>query len=151
MNDEQQQLTNFLGRGWSFPPTFKREIPGVEMLEKETDVRSSLEILLSTTLGERIMLPDYGCNLEELLFESLDTTMKTIIADKVETALLYHEPRIDVLKVTLNSEREMEGIVLIEVEYRIRSTNTRYNIVYPFYKTEGTDVNVVTTFSEVGR
>ncbi len=151
MNDEQQQLTNFLGRGWSFPPTFKREIPGVQMLEKEADVASSLEILLSTTLGERIMLPDYGCNLEELLFESLDTTMKTIIADKVETALLYHEPRIDVLKVTLNSEREMEGIVLIEVEYRIRSTNTRYNIVYPFYKTEGTDVNVVTTFSEVGR
>ncbi len=151
MNDEQQQLTNFLGRGWSFPPTFKREIPGVQMLEKEVDVCSSLEILLSTTLGERIMLPDYGCNLEELLFESLDTTTKTIIADKIETALLYHEPRIDVLKVTLNSEREMEGIVLIEVEYRIRSTNTRYNIVYPFYKTEGTDVNVVTTFSEVGR
>ncbi len=151
MNDEQQQLTNFLGRGWSFPPTFKREIPGVQMLEKEADVASSLEILLSTTLGERIMLPDYGCNLEELLFESLDTTMKTIIADKVETALLYHEPRIDVLKVTLNSEREMEGIVLIEVDYRIRSTNTRYNIVYPFYKTEGTDVNVATTFSEVGR
>jgi uncharacterized protein len=147
MNDEQQQLTNFLGRGWSFPPTFKREIPGVVMLEKEADVCSSLEILLSTTLGERIMLPDYGCNLEELLFESLDTTTKTIIADKIETALLYHEPRIDVLKVTLNSEREMEGIVLIEVEYRIRSTNTRYNIVYPFYKTEGTDVNVVTTFS----
>lgn len=151
MNDEQQQLTNFLGRGWSFPPTFNRQILGVQMLEKEADVASSLEILLSTTLGERIMLPDYGCNLEELLFESLDTTTKTIIADKIETALLYHEPRIDVLKVTLNSEREMEGIVLIEVEYRIRSTNTRYNIVYPFYKTEGTDVNVVTTFSEAGR
>ena len=147
MANEQQQPTNFLGRGWSFPPTFRQEIPGVEMLEKEADVASSLEILLSTTLGERIMLPDYGCNLEELLFESLDTTTKTIIADKIESALLYHEPRIDVLKIKLDSSRELEGIILIEVEYRIRSTNTRYNLVYPFYKQEGTDVNLIATLT----
>lgn len=147
MNDHQQQPTNFLGRGWSFPPTFKKGIAGVEMLEKDGDVASSLEILLSTALGERIMLPDYGCNLEELLFETLDTTTKTIIADKIETALLYHEPRIDVLKINLHADRETEGIVLIEIDYRVRNSNTRYNFVYPFYKQEGTDVNLTATIS----
>lgn len=58
----------FLGRGWSFPPAFNRSIPGVEMLEQEADIASSLEVLLSTMRGERVMLPQYGCNLEELLF-----------------------------------------------------------------------------------
>ena len=64
---------DFLGRGWSFPPTFDQAIAGVEMLEQEVDVASSLHILLTTVQGERIMVPEYGCNLDELLFESLDT------------------------------------------------------------------------------
>ena len=81
----------YLGRGWSFPPTFSRARGGVEMLEDEADIASSLEILLTTALGERTMLPQYGCNLDELVFESLDTRMKTLMADKVETAILYFE------------------------------------------------------------
>ena len=116
------------------------------MLEKEADIRSSLEVLLSTVLGERIMLPNYGCNLDELLFESLDTTTKTIIIDKIETAFLYHESRITVEKITLKDEQILEGIVLIEVEYTVRSTNSRFNFVFPFYRLEGTDINLVTTF-----
>jgi uncharacterized protein len=78
----------FLGRGWSFPPTFD-QVPGsVEMLQEEADVASSLEILFSTRPGERIMLPEYGCNMEELIFESLDTRMKTLMSDKIEAAIL---------------------------------------------------------------
>lgn len=137
----------FLGRGWSFPPAFNRSIPGVEMLEQEADIASSLEIILSTALGERVMAPDFGCNLEELLFENLDTTLKTLIADKIETSILYYEPRIDVEKISLDTDRELEGIVLIEVTYRVRSTNTRYNFVYPFYKVEGTDINLTTSIT----
>jgi uncharacterized protein len=143
---ENQQQTNFLGRGWGFPPTFNRDLRGVEMLEKEADIRSSLEVLLSTALGERIMLPNYGCNMDELLFESLDTTTKTIITDKIETAILYHEPRINVEKIELKDDQILEGIVLIEIEYTVRSTNSRFNFVFPFYKQEGTDINLVTTF-----
>ena len=135
----------FLGRGWSFPPTFNRSIFGVEMLEQEADIASSLEILLSTAQGERVLLPEYGCNLEELVFESLDTRMKTLMADKVESAILYHEPRIELENVSLDDSRELEGEVLIEVMYRVKSTNSRFNFVFRYYKLEGTDINLTTT------
>ena len=132
----------FLGRGWSFPPTFNRARPGVEMLDDEIDIASSLEILLSTALGERSMLPQYGCNLDELVFESLDTRMKTLMADKVETAILYYEPRIETESVLLDDSRQLDGVILIEVTYRVKSTNSRFNFVFPFYKLEGTDINL---------
>lgn len=137
----------FLGRGWSFPPVFHRGTGGVEMLEQEADIASCLEVLLTTTIGERVMAPDFGCNLEDLLFENLDTTLKTLMTDRIETAILYYEPRIEVEKISLDTNRELEGIVLIEVTYRVRSTNTRYNFVFPFYKAEGTDLNLTTTLN----
>ncbi|HRD81159.1 MAG: GPW/gp25 family protein [Saprospiraceae bacterium] len=132
----------FLGRGWSFPPAFNRSIPGVEMLEQEADIASSLEVLLSTMRGERVMLPQYGCNLEELLFENIDTRMKTLTADKIKTAILYHEARIKVEDVIVDDSRELEGVILIEVRYRVKATNSRFNFVFPFYKLEGTDINL---------
>ena len=135
----------FLGRGWSFPPTFNRSIAGVEMLEEEADIASSLEVLLTTAHGERVMLPQYGCNLDELVFESLDTRMKTLMADKVESAILYHEPRIELESVRLDDSLELEGVVLIDVIYRVKTTNSRFNFVFPYYKSEGTDINLATT------
>src|SRR4051812_25318069 len=92
---------DFLGRGWSFPPEFNVETKGVAMTERVDDIQKSLQILLSTRIGERIMQPKYGCNMDELLFESLDTSTKTIIIDKIQTAILYFEPRIDAKKVEL--------------------------------------------------
>ena len=115
------------------------------MLEQEADIASSLEVLLSTAQGERVMLPQYGCNMEELVFESLDTRMKTLMADKIESAILYHEPRIELEKVRLDDSRELEGVVLIEIVYRVKSTNSRFNFVFPYYKLEGTDINLTTT------
>lgn len=147
--NEVVESTNFLGRGWGFPPSFSHVSASVEMLEKEADIASSLEVLTTTALGERVMLPAYGCDLSDLLFESLSTTTKTIVADKIRTAILYFEPRINLLNVNINEERELEGIVLIEIEYVVRSTNTRYNFVFPFYKFEGTDLNIVSTFRPV--
>ncbi|MCI5146808.1 MAG: hypothetical protein D3923_15110 [Candidatus Electrothrix sp. AR3] len=137
--------SEFIGRGWSFPPAFNRSTGKVEMLEEEADIVSSLEILLSTRPGERVMLPQYGCNLDELLFENLDTRMKTLMADKVESAILYHEPRIELESVRLDDSRKNEGVVLIEVIYRAKSTNSRFNFVFPYYKLEGTDINLATT------
>lgn len=136
---------DFLGRGWSFPPTFMRDYTAVQMLEEEADIASSLEILLGTTPGERVLQPFYGCNLEELLFESLDTRLKTLMADKIESAILYHEPRIELESVKLNDDLELEGVVLIEIAYRVKSTNSRFNFVYPYYQQEGTDINLTTT------
>jgi len=115
------------------------------MLEQEADIASSLEVLLSTLQGERVMLPQYGCNLDELVFESLDKRMKTLMADKVESAILYHEPRIELESVRLDDSQELEGVVLIEVIYRFKSTNSRFNFVFPYYRLEGTDINLATT------
>lgn len=137
----------FLGRGWSFPPEFNRSYAGVTMLEQEADIASSLEVLLSTAQGERVMLPEYGCNMDELVFESLDTRMKTLMADKIESAILYHEPRIELESVKLDDslELELDGVVFIAIIYRVKATNSRFNFVFPYYKLEGTDINLTTT------
>ena len=86
------------------------------------------------------MQPRYGCNLDELLFEPLTTTFKTYMKDLVATAILYFEPRIEVNKIDMDETNELEGKVIISIEYTIRSTNSRFNFVYPYYKTEGTEV-----------
>ena len=137
----------FLGRGWSFPPTFDRTVRGVLMLEHEADIASSLEILLTTAVGERVMVPQYGCNLDELAFESIDTRMRTLMADKIESAILYHEPRITLERVEIADDpvAMLEGRVLIGVTYRVKATNSRFNFVFPFYRDEGTDINLTTT------
>lgn len=110
------------------------------MISGIEDIRSSLEILLSTRPGERVMLPSYGCQLDELLFEPLTTTMKTYIKDLIQTAILYHEPRIDVNKIELVDTGELEGQILVTVDYTIRATNSRFNYVFPFYLQENTNV-----------
>lgn len=131
---------SFLGTGWAFPPQFDQQAASVSMISDEEDIRSSLEILLSTRPGERVMQPRYGCNLDELLFEPLTTTFKTYMKDLVATAILYFEPRIEVNKIDMDETNELEGKVIISIEYTIRSTNSRFNFVYPYYKTEGTEV-----------
>ena len=128
---------SFLGRGWSFPPEFNNESRAVKMLEDEEDIRSSLQILLSTRPGERIMVPGYGCNLDELLFSPLNLTIKTYVVDLIRTAILYYEPRIDVNKIEIDPTDEFHGVLLIQIEYTIRATNSRMNMVYPFYIEEG--------------
>ena len=129
---------SFLGTGWGFPPTFDRSARGVEMIADEDDIRSSLEILLSTDVGERVMQPKYGCNLHRLLFEPLDTSLQAYMKDLIRTAILYFEPRIILDNVTLLPEPE-EGRIVISIDYTIAGTNTRNNLVYPFYLTEGTE------------
>ena len=136
-----EESQTFLGTGWSFPPHFDNNTQTVTTTTGEVDINKSLEILLSTRLGERIMVPDYGCNLEELLFQPLDLTLRTFIKDLIETAILYHEPRIDVEKIILDNTNELGGEILITIEYRVRITNSRGNMVFPFYKEEGSNIN----------
>ena len=143
------KTNDFLGRGWSFPPEFNTISQTVKMTEKVDDIHKSLEILLSTRVGERVMQPKYGCNLDELIFESLDTSTKTLIIDKIRTAILYFEPRIDAKKIELNTDNELEGIIVLEVEYVVRATNSRFNFVYPFYRNEGTELQFITTNNPV--
>lgn len=134
------QNSSFLGRGWSFPPTFTKKLNEVEMVTEEQDIQESIEIILSTRLGERVMKPEFGCNLDELIFSSLNLSLITYISDLIRTSLILFESRIDVNRVNINTDNEIEGVVAIEVDYTIRTTNSRRNLVYPFYRGEGTDV-----------
>ena len=135
-----EENKTFLGQGWSFPPTFNKTLEEVELVANEKDIEQSLQIILSTRISERIMRPEFGCDLQELLFSSINLQLKTYIKDLIDTAILYFEPRIDINRINLNNSNELEGVVLIEIDYTIRSTNSRGNIVYPFYRGEGTDV-----------
>lgn len=132
MNEEN----SFLGRGWSFPPSFDNVSGGVLMLKGADDIQSSLQVLLSTRLGERVMQPLFGCNLDMMVFELLDTTLKTEMRNLIQKAILFFEPRINVEKIEIEGQNELNGLILITVNYVVRSTNTRGNLVYPFYLSE---------------
>lgn len=129
----------FLGRGWSFPPTFVKGGNLVQMLEGDDDIKSSLQIILSTIIGERIMQPEFGCNVDKLVFEPLDTTFSTFITEQIRLAILNFEPRITLDSVDYDAD-ELNGKVLLTINYTITGTNTRSNLVYPYYFNEGTDL-----------
>lgn len=131
---------SFLGSGWSFPPAFDKTEKRVALTHDREDIERSLEILLGTRKGERVMRPEYGCNLDEMVFESFNLSLKTYLADMVETAILYHEPRIEPLQITIDDSFIHDGRLLIEIDYRVRATNSRFNMVYPFYLEEGTEI-----------
>ena len=132
MTDDMQ----FLGRGWSFPPVFDRTNKEVLMLEGEDDIRSSIEILLSTELGERVLRPSFGWKRDRWLFESLTATAATAIQKEIEDALLFFEPRINLNAVRLLQMDKEAGKVEILIDYTVRNTNTRNNLVFPFYLSE---------------
>jgi uncharacterized protein len=141
---------SFLGTGWKFPPTFHKEYHGVEMISDEEDIRSSLDILFSTDPSERVMQPLYGSALRKFVFEPMNVSTKTMIEKIIKEALMYHEPRIIADKIQVGLEESAdprlinssntEGILYISIEYRIITTNTRYNYVFPFYYNEGTNL-----------
>ena len=132
----------FLGTGWSFPPEFQGQAKAVKMVSDEEDIRHSLWILLSTAPGERTMQPAYGCGLRTLVFESISASVCTEMQDMIERAILFFEPRITLDRIVVCSERITQGLIEIELTYTIRTTNTRSNMVYPFYFHEGTNLPV---------
>lgn len=132
-------FNSFLGRGWAFPPAFDLETGGVEMVSDIEDITQSLNILLSTSLGERVLQPDYGCNLDSYMFDSLNNSLIGIIKHHVENAILYCEPRIIAEKVDVtgpDSTELFEGKFTITVEYTIPEINSRFNYVYDYYINE---------------
>jgi len=135
-----EEELDFLGKGWSFPPTFDKDAAAVEMRSGTVDIQESLWILLSTRLGERVMQPKYGCQLDELQFENLNRTTITYVSELIRTAILYHEPRIEVERIEILEEEMIAGKVLINLSYMVRSTNSRMNMVYPYYLNEGTSI-----------
>lgn len=135
--DEQ---ISFVGKGWSFPPTFIKNAATVVLASDEKDINDSLAILLTTSIGERMMQPKYGCNLKDYIYEPATITLQAYLKDLIKKAILYFEPRIRLEQVGLDADSN-EGKITISVTYSIRSTNSRNNFVFPFYIKEGTAIN----------
>ncbi len=135
---------SFLGTGWSFPPEFHKHANaiGVKMVAEEEDIGESLRILLSTVPGERIMQPGYGCGLHAMVFETINESTITELKDIIERAVLFFEPRITLESVDIDTDESLQGRLKIQLNYTVRKTNTRSNIVYPFYYLEGSQVRV---------
>ena len=112
------------------------------MVAEEADIKESLWILLSTSPGERVMQPSYGCGLQGMVFETINQSAITEIKDIIERAILFFEPRITLEEIDTNTEDALEGRINIHLGYTVRKTNTRSNIVYPFYFLEGSQVRV---------
>jgi phage baseplate assembly protein W len=128
----------FLGTGWAFPPAFDLASNRVRMVSAEADIVESLQILLSTSLGERVVQPTYGCNLQDYLFEPLSPTIASSIKEQIRVSILYHEPRIILNGLDLSLDDQIQGRVNFTVDYTVINTNSRFNVVYPFYQEEGT-------------
>ncbi len=136
-----QDNKGFLGRGWKFPPEFNTGHQSAELIQFEADIRESLIILLSTIQGERVMRPNYGTTVYDLLFEPLDLNVGTLVSEEVKRSILVHEPRVFVDKVTPTQD-PFAGFLELSIEYTIISTNTRSNLVFPFYLNEGTNADL---------
>jgi uncharacterized protein len=127
---------SFIGRGWSFPPSFSGDGYEVEMVHDEEDIRQSLEILLTTRLGERTMLSGFGCNLNRILFGEVNNALLSQITDTVSDAILHYEPRIRLETIDVDPDDSSEGLVVINIHYVVKSINSRFNMVFPFYVNE---------------
>ncbi len=124
----------FLGIGWAFPVQFPDQGRSVATAAAEDDIRQSLQILLSTSLGERVMRPAFGWKRDALQFEPMSTTFGAYLARELETAVLFYESRIQLHKVDFEADADVAGLVLIRLDYTVRTTNTRTNLVYPYYR-----------------
>jgi len=135
-----EELSSFLGRGWTFPPTFNQYTHSVAMSSDLEDIEESIRIIINTFPGERIMQPEFGCYLKRLVFEKVDEELINRISDTVSKALLNFEPRIRFINIVLVDHDSFNGKMLFNLSYSLIITNTRHNIVFPFYLNEGTNV-----------
>lgn len=131
-----EALGSFLGTGWAFPPRFGARGGELTTATGVADVHESLQILLGTRLGERVMRADFGCNLDEVMFEEIDQNLVNRVTSLVNDAILYHEPRVELLAVNVSRAGDPAGLLLIRLDYRVRGVNSRYNMVFPFYANE---------------
>lgn len=128
---------DFLGRGFAFPPRIDSATGHFVMADSEEDIRQSIYIILMTKMKERAMLPDFGCNLHEYIFELPDSDFEVQIGSEVRDALTRYEPRIINVEVAVDTADIRNGTVVIRINYTVRATNNPNNLVFPYYLEEG--------------
>jgi phage baseplate assembly protein W len=121
---------DFLGKGWNFPVA--GQAGHIQIADSEDSISQAIWIILATAHGERLMRPDFGCGIHDLVFAVNDVTTRTRVAEEVRYALILWEPRIDLLDVNVETKGRGE-LLLINIQYRVRTTNNLFNLVFPFY------------------
>jgi phage baseplate assembly protein W len=129
------KIEDFLGSGWKYPVSIKNS--KIVSSGGEDSIRESIIIILTTAKGERVMRPDFGCEINELVFAQNTTSTATLIEFYIKEALLKWEPRIEVLDVSATPDEDERDKIDINIEYLVKTTNTRDNLVYPFYLDKG--------------
>lgn len=132
---------SFLGKGWSFPPEFRKGPFPTVMVAEDEDIRQSLYILLATRPGERIHRFDFGSGIYRFVQEEMTVTNQALLRDSVFNTVLMNEPRVTLNEVNFDLDRQEDGILMIYLDYTVRRTNSRSNMVFPFYLKEGTNLS----------
>jgi uncharacterized protein len=128
----------FLGRGWKFPVAINPATGRIAMSEYEQDIRESIFIILSTAPGERVMRPDFGCGIHDLVFAPINRATLGLFESRVRESILRFEARIEIVSLSFDTSQASNGKLLIEFKFRVRETNNEFNFVFPFYLKEGT-------------
>lgn len=128
----------FLGRGWKFPVGVDTTSGRIAMSEFEQDIRESIRIILATAPGERLMRPDFGCGIHDLVFSTISRATVGLFESRVREAIIKWEPRVEIIAVEISTREASNGKLEIQLTCRVRDTNNEFNLVFPFYLTEGT-------------
>ena len=131
----QYQNSDFLGRGFAFPPSADPVTGEIRMASYEEDIRQAIYLIIMTRKGERVMRPEFGCGIHDYAFETMDYQTLSRIEETVTEALILWEPRIR--DVEVHAYQADAGRLNIEIGYVVRTSNNPYNLVYPFYISEG--------------
>jgi phage baseplate assembly protein W len=127
----------FLGRGWKFPVAIDPVTGKIAMSEYEEDIKEAIKIIFMTLKGERLMHLDFGCSVNDYVFETREVTVLSLMETQIRDALVTWEPRISDVQVRTQSDPEDWGKLLVNIDYKVRNTNNLFNLVYPFYLKEG--------------
>jgi phage baseplate assembly protein W len=129
----------FFGSGLKFPLGIDPRTGKIEMVSGEEDIKESVGILIKTYVGERVMRADYGARTQDIVFSITGDYLGNSSRQELQDAILIHEPRVHAVEVQIKEDSGREGMLLVEIGYRVRSTNNYFNMVYPFYTTEGAE------------
>jgi phage baseplate assembly protein W len=122
----------YIGQGLAFPLQVNPQ-GGIALASGERDVEQAIRVILSTAPGERVMRPEFGCRIHELVFAPQDAATESLVVYYVEEALAQWEPRIDVQEVDVSADPDRDGALLVEIKYRVKDTHDERSIVYPFF------------------
>jgi len=136
MSEQKHAPASFLGTGWNFPPEFGAGGAELAMVSDVEDIHQALMVLFATSPGERPMQESFGCNLDTVLFEEIDQALVNRITSQIHDAVLRHETRIQLLDVDVSADGSDHGVLQIQLDYAVLGTNSRYNMVFPFYLNE---------------